>query len=178
MTHDERKDSNGQMPDWESRVNALLDGELDEASTEALKLAASKDHELARAIIEAYELQRGMDHLGRETAPASLRKKLQQIPRAQKPVLRQRRWVMATAMACVPLLVIAVMLMQPRQPSAAEVEQARQDVTLAFSYIDKVGFRTGDYLQSVLGAELRHGVTDNISRHFPYTEQSREEENS
>jgi len=178
MTHDERKDLSNQLPEWESRVNALLNGELDEASTEALKLAASKDHELARAIIEAYELQRGMDHLGVESAPASLRKKLRQIPRAQKPLLRQRRWVMATATACIPLIAIAVIFMQPRQPSAADVEKARQDITIAFSYIDKVGFRTGDYLQNVLGAELRHGVTDNISKHFPYTKQSREEENS
>ena len=178
MKYDKRKDQQSEMPEWESRVNDLLDGELDEAATEALKLAASEDQELARAIIEAYDLQRGMDQLGIEKAPASLRKKLRQIPRAQKPWLRPRRWVMATAMACVPLIAISVVLMQPSQPSAAEVDQARQDLALAFTYIDRVGYRTSDYLQNVLGAELRNGVTDNLSRHFPYTEQSHEEEKS
>ena len=178
MTHDERKGPQAEMPEWEARINELLDGELDEAAAAALKREAGEDQQLARAIIEAYELQRGMDHLGIERAPASLRKKLRQIPRAEKPFLRQRRWVMTTAMACVPLIAITVVLMQPSQPSQADVEQARQDLALAFTYIDKVGYRTGDYMQRVLGAELRRGVTDNLSRHFPYTEQSHEEEKS
>lgn len=178
MTHDERKGPQAEMPEWEVRINKLLDGELDENATAALKREAGEDQQLARAIIEAYELQRGMDHLGIERAPASLRKKLRQIPRAEKPFLRPRRWVMATAMACVPLIAITVVLMQPPQPSQADVEQARQDLALAFTYIDKVGYRTGDYMQRVLGAELRRGVTDNLSRHFPYTEQSHEEEKS
>jgi hypothetical protein len=178
MKYDKHKDQQSEMSEWESRINDLLDGELDEAATEALKLAASEDQELARTIIEAYELQRGMDHLGIEKAPASLRKKLRQIPRAQKPWLSPRRWVMAAAMACVPLIAISIVLMQPSQPSAAEVDKARQDLALAFTYIDRVGYRTGDYLQNVLGTELRSGVTDNISRHFPYTEQSHEEEKS
>jgi len=132
MTHDKRNDLQTDLPDWEARINKLLDGELDENATAVLKREAGEDRQLARAIIEAYELQRGMDHLGIERAPASLRKKLRQIPRAEKPFLR----------------------------------------------IDKVGYRTGDYMQRVLGAELRRGVTDNLSRHFPYTEQSHEEEKS
>ena len=85
---------------------------------------------------------------------------------------------MATAMACIPLLAVLIVFMQPKEPSAAEVEQARRDLALAFTYIDKVGYRTGDYLQNVLGTELRTGVTDNISKHFPFTEQSHEEEKS
>jgi len=178
MTNEDPKDPTGHLAEWESQVNALLDGELDEESTAALKQAAGEDHELARAIIEAYELQRGMERLGIERAPSSLRRKLRQIPRAQKPFLRQRRWVMATAMACVPLLAVLIVFMQPKEPSAAEVEQARRDLALAFTYIDKVGYRTGDYLQNVLGTELRTGVTDNISKHFPFTEQSHEEEKS
>jgi hypothetical protein len=68
--------------------------------------------------------------------------------------------------------------MQPKQPSPADVAQARQDLALAFTYIDKVGYRTNDYLLDVLGTELREGVTGNLSRHFPYTEQSHEEEKS
>lgn len=178
MTNEDRRDPGGSLPEWESQVNALLDGELDEESTAALKRAAGEDHELARAIIEAYELQRGMERLVIERAPASLRKKLRRIPRAQQTISSRRRWVMATAMACVPLIAISLILMQPRQPSHADVDQARQDLALAFSYIDKVGYRTGDYLHKVLGTELRTGVTDNLSKHFPFTEQSREEDKS
>ena len=165
------------LPAWESQVNALLDSELDQASTDALKQAASEDHELARAIIEAYQLQRSMDSIGIEQAPASLRRKLRDIPRNNRQS-QSRRWVMTTAMASIGLLAIGLVLMQPQQPSQAEVEQARKDLAVAFTYIDKIGSMTGDRIHSVLGSELRNGVTDNISKHIPFTEQSLKEKNT
>lgn len=178
MTHDKRKDQKPETPEWETRINDLLDGELDESATAALKREAGEDAELARAIIEAYELQRHMDRLGIEPAPASLRKKLRQIPRAEKPFMRPRRWVMAATVAGVSLLAVNLILTGPEQPTPADIEKARQDLALAFTYIDRVGYRTSDYLQDVLGSGLSRGVTDNLSRHFPYTEQSQEEEKS
>ena len=177
MTRD-KDDMNERLPEWESQVNALLDGELDEASTEALKRAAAEDQELARAIIEAYELQRDMDRLGVERAPKSLRKKLRRIPREHRQGWRPQRWVLATSMAAVPVLVMAITMMLPQQPSAAEVEQARRDLAIAFTYIEEVGSRTGLILDEVLESELQHTVTDNISKHIPYTEPSQEEKNS
>ncbi len=163
---------------WESQVNALLDSELDEASTEALKLAASEDHELARAIIEAYQLQRSMDSISIEQAPASLKRKLRYIPRNNRHSQAPRRWVMTTAVASIALLTIGLVLMQPRQPSQADVEQARQDLAVAFRYIDRIGNMTGDRIHSVLASQLRSGVTGNISKHFPFTEQSPKEKNT
>jgi len=178
MTRD-KDDMTTELPEWESQVNALLDGELDEASTEALKRAAAGDKQLARAIIEAYELQRDMDRLGLEQAPASLRRRLRRIPREHRASWRLPRWALAAgAMAAVPLLVMAIQLMQPQQPSAAEIEQARHDLAVAFAYIDKVGIRTGNYLENVLATELQHGVTDNITKHIPYIEPSQEEKKS
>ena len=174
MTNNSRED----LPDWESKVNALLDGELDGASTDLLKQAASEDHALARAIIEAYQLQRGMDRIGVEQAPASLRRKLRNIPRSHRQSFRPQRWAMVTAMAAISLFAIGLVLMQPQQPSKAEVEKARQDLAVAFNYIDKVGNKAGGQIHSILGSQLRHGVTDTISKHFPYTEQSLKEKNS
>jgi ferric-dicitrate binding protein FerR (iron transport regulator) len=169
---------NDDLPAWESQVNALLDSELDEASTEALKQAANEDRELARAIIEAFQLQRSMDSVGIERAPASLRRKLRDIPRNNRQSRSPRRWVMATAMASIPLLAIGLVLMQPGQPSTADVEQARQDLSVAFIYIDKVGSLTGNRIHEVLGSELHSGVTDNLSKHIPFTEQSTKEKNT
>ena len=51
------------MNDWEDQINALLDGELDDAQADALKGAAEQDQALARAIIEAYQLQQLMASL-------------------------------------------------------------------------------------------------------------------
>ena len=126
-----------------------------------------------------------MEQLSIEKAPASLTRRLKRIPREQRgPENRWSwlrpgqfpRWAMAPAFAAVPLLVLAVVMLQPRQPSAAEVEQARQDLAVAFAYLDKVGYRTGNEIQTVLGGELRHSVKDKLSEHIPFTKQSRKEE--
>ena len=71
---------------------------------------------------------------------------------------------------------LTVLLLHPSQPSAAEVEQARQDLVVAFAYLDKVGSRTGNEIQNIVGGELRHGVKDKLSEHIPFTEQSRKED--
>ena len=126
-----------------------------------------------------------MEQLTVEKAPASLTRRLKAIPREQARAGSRwswltppqfPRWAMAPAFAAIPLLVVAVMLMQPRQPSAAEVEQARQDLIVAFTYMDKVGVRTGSEIQTILGSELRRGVKDTLSEHLPFTEQSLKEE--
>ncbi|MFC1690258.1 hypothetical protein ACFL07_11500 [Pseudomonadota bacterium] len=132
-----------------------------------------------------------MDHLLNqlkiEKAPASLTRKLKQIPREhreKKPLLPWLfpgplpKWVMAPAFAAVPLAFLVVVLMQPRQPSPQDIEQARQDLVVAFTYLDKAGLRTGNQIQSVLGGELRHNVKDKLSEHIPFTEQSLQEESS
>jgi len=66
--------------DRETRINALLDGELDDAGSAALKAAAGVDRVLARALVDAWQLQRSMDELRLERAPAALRHKLRRIP--------------------------------------------------------------------------------------------------
>lgn len=121
-----------------------------------------------------------------ESAPASLTSRLYRIPQEQAAKARkwpwQRisfpapRWVMAPAFAAVPVLVLALFLFQERQPSAAEIEQARQDLVVAFAYLDKAGVRTGIEIQDILGNGLRHGVKDPLSEHLPYTESIRKEE--
>jgi len=136
---------------------------------------------------EAWEAQINamMEKLTIEKAPVSLSRRLNRIPREQGRKEGRwswltpgqfPRWAMAPAFAAVPLLVLAVFLMQPRQPSAAEIDQARQELAVAFAYLDKVGYRTGNEIQTVLGSELRHSVKDNLSKHIPFTKQSRKEE--
>ena len=84
---------------WEEKINALLDGELSADDAELLKAEATDDRELARAIIEAYQLQQAMDSIHVERAPDKLRKRLRAITREHrtKPVFSwlQPRWAMA-----------------------------------------------------------------------------------
>ena len=129
------------------------------------------------------QLDAMLEQLNIERAPTSLTRKLKRIPRDERRRERSGsweppRWVLAPALAAVPILVIALVLTQPDRPSASEIEQVRQDLALAFSYIDKVGHRTGSEIQDVLGGELRHQVKGNLSRHILNSEQFRKEETS
>lgn len=155
---------------WEERINALLDGELDDEASGQLKAAATRDQELARAIVEAYQLQRAMEHVRLEKAPASLTRRLKRIPREHRPLFLQPRW--AAAFAIVPLLVIGVALMRtqqlpappPEMPefSEAQIEQARQDLAVAFAYMDKVGDRTTNVIEAQVGGEMSRVVAGSI----------------
>jgi hypothetical protein len=165
------------MEEWEAQVNALLDGELDDAQADALKAAAEADQALARAIIEAYQLQRLMTSMPVERAPDSLREKLRRIPAEQASLERRRveaakpprtawfapRWAMA--LAAVPLVIaVGVQLSGPRAPSEAELAQARQDMALAFSYLAKASRATEREIEHSIGAGMRDPVTEHTVR--------------
>ena len=151
---------------WEDRINALLDGELSVDDAELLKAQASDDRELARAIVEAYQLQQVMDQVNVEQAPQSLTKRLNAIPRENrsKPAFSffQPRWAMA--LAAIPLVVITVSLMQPDTPSASEIAQARQEMAIAFAYLDKAAVITGREIESTVGHTMANAVTGSVNK--------------
>ena len=151
---------------WEDRINALLDGELSDPDAELLKTEASTNQELARAIVEAYQLQQAMDAIRVERAPDSLRKRLRAIPREHRPEPSfrwlQPRWAMA--LAVIPLVIIAVSLMQPDRPSASEIAKARQELAIAFAYLDKAAAITSREIESTVGQTMADAVTDSVDR--------------
>lgn len=127
------------------------------------------------------ELSAMMEGLGVEKAPASLKRKLRRIPREEKRRDRQwswqqPRWVLVPAMAAAAVLAVGIAVMQPRQPSPADIEQARQELAVAFAYLDRVGDRTGSEIDSILGGELRDTVKGNLTKHILFNEQSLKEE--
>ena len=153
---------------WEEQINALLDGELNSADADLLKAEASDDRDLARAIIEAYQLQKAMDEIHVERAPTSLRKRLQAIPRQHRstPVFNilSPRWV--AAFAVIPLVFVALSLMQPNTPSAQEIEKARHDLAIAFAYLDKAGQFTGREIESTVGNTMSDAIAGSVIRNI------------
>jgi len=121
-----------------------------------------------------------------ESAPASLTSRLSRIPEQESRRgwrwpqfgFTPSRWLAAPAFAAVAVAVLAVFMVQDPGPSAAEVEQARKDLAIAFAYLDKAGLRTGNEIQEILGSELRKTVKQPLSEHMPFTEQSLKEKTS
>jgi len=151
---------------WEEQINALLDGELSADDAELLKAEATDDRKLARAIVEAYQLQQAMDQVHVERAPGSLTKRLNAIPREHRSrpafSLFQPRWAMS--LAAIPLVVIAVSLMRPDTPSASEIAQARQELAIAFAYLDKAGAITGREIELTVGHTMANAVTGSVNK--------------
>jgi len=133
------------------------------------------------------DLERLFRQLSIERAPASLRRRLRRIPAEQQPRERwwQRllaptpgpRWVLVPALAAA-VLVVGVMLVMPRQPSQQDVLQARHDLAVAFSYIEKAGLLTGREIEYALDEGVRQPVKDNLSENILFTRQIRKEESS
>jgi len=161
-----KKYDDGNDGKWEQQINALLDGELDKTDADQLKAAAVNDRDLARAIIEAHQLQQAIDEVGVERAPPSLTNRLYAIPREQKPKrmfsLWQPRWL--TTMAAIPLAIIVLTLVQTDTPSATELAQARQELALAFAYIEKAGSVTGREIELSVGHTMADAVTGSVNR--------------
>ena len=153
---------------WEDRINALLDGELSTDEADLLKAKASDDHNLAQAIIEAYQLQQAMDAVHVERAPDSLRKRLRSIPRQERSTpmfsFLQPRWV--AALAAIPLVLSTYILMQPKTPTDAEIAQARQDLIIAFAYLDKAGRFTGREIESTVGNTMSEAIAGSAIRNI------------
>ena len=185
--------------DREAQINALLDGELDEAATAALKSAAKDDGALAQAIVEAWQLQKSLDQLSLESAPASLSRKLKRIPHKRKPGEQKSaasqnqgglpRWVLAAGLSSVMIVAIALFIRQPVQnpditerqaqikpdSDAQRLEKAQQELELAFYYLDRTGFRAGQQINEVLREGLSAPVKNHLSKHVPYIGHSQKE---
>jgi hypothetical protein len=116
------------------------------------------------------QLDRLFEQISIERAPASLRRRLRRIPGEEQP--RESWW--KRLLAPPP----GVVLVMPRQPSQEDVLLARQELAVAFSYIEQAGLATSREIQSVLDEGLRHPVKGNLSEHMPFTKLPYKEETS
>jgi hypothetical protein len=142
MNENNRNMTNAQM---NSIVEELLAGELATEQVHDLQQAASADHELATAIIDAWTIRNGLDELEPETVSPALQRRLLAIP-TEYPATRKwyswlqpanwqsgASWALGSALAMSLILAIGI----SRQPSQHELLQARQDIQLALTYLGK-----------------------------------------
>ena len=123
-THDSGTPVDPEDALYESRINALLEGELTPAEAEALKAAARKDSRLAEAIVAAWQLQESLDRLSIEKAPASLRQRLQRIPAEHgEPEVRSGfglgRWALSLGVVAIAAVSLTLVLEPKNNESAS-----------------------------------------------------------
>lgn len=121
---------------------------------------------------EAWEraLKRALSQLPQEPAPRSLQRKLRAIPRRENfwGWLHDWRPAWVFALLALPLvLVIAVQLQRLEQKEqalahqAVQVAQARQELVLALSYLEKANEIANRQIAQALESGLARPVTDN-----------------
>ncbi len=68
------------------------------------------------------------------------------------------------ALAAIPLVIIAVSLMQPDRTICQEIAEARHELAIAFAYLDKAAIITGREIESTVGQTMADAVTDSVDR--------------
>lgn len=148
---------------WEAQVSALIDGELDDREALALRSAVADDPALARAIIEAQQLQQLMRNIPLESAPAGLRRRLGRIPRQQQGMAwsawLRPRW--AFAVAAMPLLLALGLHWQDERQQQREIAQGQRDLVLALSYLQRAGEQLNPRISAALHTGITRPVADN-----------------
>lgn len=151
--------------DWHDAVERLVHGDLSEAESEALRRAAADDARLARAISEAWMIQRELHHLRPLKAPNGLRRRLRQIPRRHARVAPRSVWrLSAAAITAAAALTLAVVLpgqMQDQQQQH-KLAAARADLAVTFAYLERYARFTGRNAEHTLkqrtGAAMESGM--------------------
>ena len=127
-TREPGKPGNEADPEFESRINALLEGELTPAEADALKAAAREDSRLAEAIVAAWQLQESLDGLALEKAPASLSERLQRIPlefgeRETRSGFGLPGWALSLGVVAVAAVALSLVMGPENEPPVTEVRQ-------------------------------------------------------
>jgi hypothetical protein len=148
---------------WQNAIDELLEGNLSTAEANALRQEAAGDAQLAKAIINAYQVQSELESLGMEQAPASLQKRLRAIPGQQRGWRKSGlRWAGALAASAATVLLVVGITQDLKEPSAAEIAQARQELAVAFSYLNTIGQKAGFEIKQEIGGTMRDALLTGI----------------
>ena len=152
--------------DREEQINALVDGELGAAAQAELEKAADADPAIARALLEARELQVMLGSMPRMAAPRRLSRRLLAIasPSLTERLagrLTRRAWLGAGgALAVLAFTALVILPLLPDRPGATEIEQGRQDLALALAYLE----RSRQLAQREVNTQLADAPIDPVTR--------------
>lgn len=148
---------------WQKAIDDLLDGNLSAGEAKALRQEAASDAQLARAIIDAYQIQGELESLGMEPAPESLQKRLRAIPSQQRGRRTPKlRWMGALAASAAAVLLLIGINQDLKEPSVNEIARARAELAIAFSYLSTIGHKAGMEIKHKIGGTMQDALFTGI----------------
>lgn len=156
-------DTPANQPEWEQRIDRLLDDNLSAAEIARLHADAATDTALATALNEAHALKTLLRELPVERAPASLQRRLRGIPDQRSK--RLPSWLLTPRWlgACAALLLALVLLGKQHtaeQPNAAQLQVARQELGLALAYLDRANRQSAHILERTIERGVNRPITE------------------
>ncbi len=148
---------------WQKAIDDLLDGNLSAGEAKALRQEAKGDEQLARAIIDAYQIQGELESMGMEPAPESLQKRLRAIPSQQRGRRTpQLRWMGALATSAAALVLLIGINRDQQEPTVVEITLARAELAIAFSYLNTIGHKAGLEIKREIGGTMKDALFTGI----------------
>ena len=143
----------------EQRLNALLDGELDDQEIASLRVAANRDPEFAQTLEQTLALKSALGSIPKRKVPATLAQKLQAIPDSRTH--RRSGWLAIAAAAMVLIAVGSWQLRTPADstPNAQQLALARQDIDVTFGYLQRINRKASRRIESSVANGLNRPLS-------------------
>lgn len=149
----------------ESEITALEQGGLPADATRRVRRQLARQSRLVRQDIRKLLQRSGTDMPRIERAPVLLRSRLRAIPGpAGGNLITPLRLCLSASIAAVVMALVLVMY-RPTQntaPSRAEIEQARADLVIAFTYLRRISSRSDYYMRHEIGHTMQNALSDSI----------------
>ncbi len=149
----DQKNSN----DWEQKLDQLNKQIEDDVF---LKNMNNEDAELAD-LVKANRVIDQLDEIGLQKAPDHLGNKLYAIADG-KPVDNKSGWLPWRAMASAAAVLLIAIVLSPWQnndPSAEEIEQARNQLAMTFFYLNKAADKTRIHTQQTIAESVQMAMS-------------------
>lgn len=154
---------------YDQRVEAFIDGELPDNESRLFAARLEIDPELKLAVDQALVLQDSLQSMPQYRCPPRV---THQVMSAIGEQRRSWTWIRpvgwAAGAAFAALMAIAINLgglLEPAQPSADELAQARLELGIALAYLDRAGTLAGRQVSETLVTEgLSRPLTQGLKR--------------
>ena len=149
----------------DSEIAALAQGRLPATALGRVRRQLTRESRQIKRDIRVLLQRYGNDMPLIEPAPALLRNRLRAIPGpASSNVVTPLRLSLSATLAAAVIVLLVVFHRPPQDsiPTQAEVEQARAELAITFSYMQRISNRSEYYMRREIGHTMQDALIDGI----------------